>query len=307
MFKWKVKKSEHGLSLENFIYKYMGEWSHKKVKTAIDAKKAFVNGRNIFISKWNVKAGDTITFVADMQPQAKAGANQSRYKYIDVLFEDKYIIAASKPPFVDHEQFALTVQNYLKRQNKGEALPYLGQMHRLDKETSGVMIFTKKKMANTLADQFRDHRLQKQYLALVHGEIPIETGRIGKPIEKGEFEGGRKVRINASSPLAKSAMTEFRVLERYRGFTLVRVIIKTGRTHQIRVHMEDMGHPLVGDKLYTDDMPSPINSLVKSMRRQALHAEQLTLYHPVTNKKLKVSAPIPDDMGKLIASLRDAV
>ena len=307
MFKWKVKKSEHGMSLENFIYKYLGEWSHGKVKAAIDGKKAFVNGRNIFISKWNVKAGDTITFVADAQPKAAAAAATSaRYKFIEVLFEDKYIIAANKPPFVDHEQFALTVQHYLKRQNRGEALPYLGQMHRLDKETSGVMVFTKKKMANTLADQFRERSMQKQYLALVRGEINLEVGRIGKPLEKGIFEGGKKVRVNAASPTSKSANTEFRVMERYRGYSLLKVIIKTGRTHQIRVHMADMGHPIVGDKVY-GDLPTDTNPLVKGMRRQALHAEQLAFYHPVTNKKMKVNAPIPEDMGKLIASLREAV
>jgi len=307
MFKWKVKKSEHGLSLENFIYKYMGDWSHKRVKDAIDRKKAFVNGRNVFISKWNVKAGDTVTFVGGAaSPKPASLSSSSRYKFVDVLYDDKYVIAANKPPFVDHEQFAHSVQNYLRRQSPGQGLPYVGQMHRLDKETSGVMIFTKKKIANTLADQFREHRLQKHYLALVRGEVSIETGRIGKPIEKGNFEDGRKVRINARSPNAKMAMTEFRVMERYRGYTLLKVLIKTGRTHQIRVHLADMGHPLVGDKLY-GDLPKDENPDIKAMRRQALHAEQLVFFHPIDNKKIKVSAPLPDDFAKLILTLRDQV
>lgn len=301
-YKWKVKKSEHGLSLENFIYKYMGDWSHKRVKKAIDDKRAFVNGRNIFISKWNVKAGDQILFVPSQKDEAQNDQG-ARYKFIEVLFEDKYVIAANKPAFVDHEKFSQSVQHYLKRQNRGEALPYLGQMHRLDKETSGVMIFTKKKSANPLADQFRDHSLQKVYLALVHGEVNLETGKIGKPIEKGHFEEGRKVRINARSPEAKQALTEFRVMERYNGFTLLKVWIKTGRTHQIRVHLADMGHPLIGDKLYgetKDKKPVPVK-----INRQALHADQLTFRHPVTKKKIQVQAPIPQDLGKLIDKLRE--
>lgn len=307
-YKWKVKKSEHGMSLENFIYKYMGDWSHKRVKQAIDNKRAFVNGRNVFISKWNVKGGDTVLFVPTKKDSQGRNLGDSRYKFIEVLFEDNYIIAANKPAFVDHEQFSKSVQGYLKRQNRGEALPYLGQMHRLDKETSGVMIFTKKKAANGLADQFRDHTIQKSYIALAVGEVDIERGRIGKPIEKGHFEEGKKARINSRSPEAKRAITDFEVKERYNGFSLMKVNIQTGRTHQIRVHLADMGHPLVGDKLYGQDQKA-VQEAAKMLKlnRHALHADQLIFKHPVTKAKTKVNAPLPMDMAKAIQYLRENV
>lgn len=294
-YKWRVKKSERGLSLENFIYKQLGDWSHSQVKKAIDHKRAFVNGKNVFVSKWNLKPNDLVQFapVENESPRAEGG----RYKFVDVLFEDSYIIVASKPAFVDYEDFMKTIQEYLKRKNKGQGHPYVGAMHRLDKETSGAMVFTKKKIANTLAEQFRSHTIQKFYLALVEGRVEKDEGTINLAVEKGQFEEGKKVRVAEDEDVGKKAITQFRVVERYAKASLLRVQILTGRTHQIRVHMSSLKHPLVGDKLY--GMTSGV-----SFKRQALHAERLDFVHPVTKKRMKVAAPVPLDMQTLINELR---
>ncbi len=284
------------MSLENFIYKQLGDWSHGQIKKAIDNKRAFVNGRNVFISKWNLKPNDAVVFVPTQKDLPGAQGQTSRYRFVDVLFEDKYIIAVNKPAFLDYETFMQTVMNYLNRKNAGEGRAYLGAMHRLDKETSGVMVFTKKKIANDLADQFREHTIRKFYLAIVQGRVDKEQGTIKKPIEKGEFDEGKKVRVTDGS-LGKMAITEFRVKERYDKASLLVVQIHTGRTHQIRIHMESIGHPLVGDKLYAEKQAVPF-------KRQALHAERLEFRHPVTKEKIKVLAPIPGDMKKLIDDLR---
>lgn len=300
-YQWRVKKSEHGMSLENFIYKQLGDWSHKRVKDAINAKYAWVNGKNVFISKWNVKANDKVVFAPAAQSGAKesSGVVSGRFKFVDVLFEDTYIICVNKPAFIDYETYMDTILAYLKRKNQGVGHPYLGAMHRLDKETTGVMVFTKKKIANTLADQFRAHTIRKSYLALVNGAVDREQGVIKKPIEKGEFGEGRKVRIvTADDAEGKTAETHYRIVERYEKASLLRVEIKTGRTHQIRIHMSDLGHPLVGDKLYGS--ASGI-----AFKRQALHAELLEFRHPVTNKKMRIQAPLPPDFAQLVERLRE--
>lgn len=297
-YKWRVKKSERGMSLENFIYSKLGDWSHSQVKKAIDSKRAFVNGKNVFISKWNLKPNNLVLFVPIQGDLSQTQKN--RYRFVEVLFEDQYILVANKPAFVDHEEFAHMIQEYLKRKNKGRGYPYVGQMHRLDKETTGVMVFTKKKIANTLADQFREHRLGKFYLAIVEGCLDKEQGTIKKAIEKGEFEEGRRARIVSPKADGKKAVTNYRVLERYGNATVVKLEILTGRTHQIRLHMSDLGNPLVGDKLYGSQDGI-------SFKRHALHAERLDFVHPITKDKMRILAPLPKDMGELIERLRDSV
>lgn len=298
MYQWRVKRSEHGLSLENYIYKQLGDWSHKQVKDAINHKRAFVNGRNVFISKWNVKTNDRVIF-SPVEKDRPGGTTQvGRYRFVDVLFEDSHLIVVNKPAFVDYETFMETIKNYLSRKNHGKGHPYVGAMHRLDKETSGVMVFTKKKIANTLADQFRDHSIQKFYAALVVGQVKKEEGVIKKALEKGEFEEGKKSRIAEDQSQGKRAITSYRVIERYANATLLRVQILTGRTHQIRVHFSSEGHPLVGDKIY-GITATPV------FKRQALHAERLDFVHPITHKKMSVLAPLPLDMQKLIDQLRE--
>ncbi|MBF0107538.1 MAG: RluA family pseudouridine synthase [Deltaproteobacteria bacterium] len=295
-YKWRVKKSERGITLENFIYKNLGDWSHKQVKTAIDNKRAFVNGQNVFISKWNLKPDAVVLFVPSDKDQITK--TNSRYRFIDVLFEDTYILATNKPAHVDFESYVKTVQDYLVRQNRIKSYPYVGQMHRLDKETTGVMLFTKKKMANSLADQFRDHSLKKYYLALVDGRLKRENGVIKKSVEKGQFESGKKVKVSDSLD-SKKATTLYTVVERYRSATLLKIEIKTGRTHQIRVHLSDMGFPVVGDKLYGLQGGIPF-------RRHALHAERIDFKHPVTSKPMRVTAPVPPDMQRLIDEFRES-
>lgn len=300
-YQFKVKKSERGVSIENFLHSKMENWSHRQIKQAIDKKRVFVNGRQVFISKWNLKPNDRVLFAPQKNDYpgspAASGLELSGYRYVKVLFEDAWLLVCDKPPFVDYDSFVAQVNSYLKRQaGRQKFYPYLGQMHRLDKETSGVIIFTKKKMANVLADQFRERKIKKIYLAVVEGRVEKEEGVIRKSIEKGEFEGGKKGRISREG---KESLTEYRVKERYDNATLLEVRIGTGRTHQIRIHMSELGYPVMGDKLYGR------SSLVA--RRQALHAWRVEFEHPVTHKRMKIEAPIPDDMARLIDQLRSGV
>lgn len=317
-YQFRVRKSERGKRLNVFLYKKMGNWSHKQIKRAIDRKRVFVNGKNIFISGWNLKPGDRVQF--NPQKSDYLGAPEpSRYQYIQVLFEDDSLLVTNKPPFVDYDSFVGQVNSYLKRQHSKKFYPYLGQMHRLDKETSGILMFTKKKMANVLADDFRDRRVRKYYLAIVSGRVEKDHGSIKKRLEKGKFSDGRKSRI-ANGKSGKESYTEYWVEERYNDATLLRILIGTGRTHQIRVHMAGMGHPVLGDKLYgnrTVELSScrsvglsdstTEQKRDSTIKRQALHAHKIEFTHPITRKKMRLKAPIPEDIERLIDGLRGEV
>lgn len=294
---FKVKKSEHGVRLQKFLHDKMSTWSHKKIKQAIDKKRAFVNGKNVFISNWNLKAGDQVFFnapVSDYPQEASLG----RYHYVDVIYEDDAMLVTNKPAFIDYDTFVEQVNAYLRRVKGKGFHPYLGQMHRLDKETSGLLLFTKKKAANVLSDQFRERTIRKTYFAIVCGQLDEEHGIIKKRIEKIDFEDGKKVRI-ADGNHGQSSHTEYWVLERYDHATFAKVFLKTGRTHQIRVHFADMGHPLVGDKIYGE-----VKNTAFPIKRQALHAAMLEFKHPVTGNKMRCQAPLPADFENLLNHLR---
>lgn len=317
-FQFKVKKSERGKRLDGFLHDKMENWSHRQVKNVIDKKRVFVNGKNVFISSWNLKPDDRV-MVKPLKDDLPQAGQTTRYHFVNVLLEDNYILVTNKPAHIDYDSFVANVDNYLKRQVKGPSHPYVGQMHRLDKETSGVLIFTKKKIANTLSDQFKRHTIRKIYLVIVSGRVEKEHGIIKDAIEKGKFDGGKKARI-AEEGEGKESISEYWVEERYENATLLRVEIKTGRTHQIRIHMVSIGHPVLGDKLYAAPKTSskavaidksgpklPGNLARKAPlkpKRQMLHAHVMQFYHPVTGEKTKVEAPIPDDFIKMLENLR---
>jgi 23S rRNA pseudouridine1911/1915/1917 synthase len=294
---FRVKKSERGKRLDAFLYEKMGTWSHKKIKQAIDKKRAFINGKNIMISGWNLKPNDRVEFSPSAHDQPE-NPEVSRYHYIQVLYEDIQILAVNKPAHIDYDSFVIQVNAYLKRIKGKGFYPYLGQMHRLDKETSGVLLFTKKKSANTLANQFRDRKIRKIYYALVAGKVPKEQGLIRAKLEKKKLPFGKKVQVT-EGPEGKESHTEYWVEERYDKATLLKIQIGTGRTHQIRVHMAELGHPVLGDKLYGNE-----DSLHPKLKRQALHAARVIFTHPITGKKITIDAPLPPDLEKVIDALR---
>lgn len=299
-----VKKSERGQALETFLHRKLGTWSHREIKNAANQQCVFVNGHNVFIGKWNLKPGDCVKLIPKKQGTSSmsGGGDGGRYHYVDVLFEDPYLLITNKRAFVDYDSFVGHVNAYLRRTHGKNFYPYVGQMHRLDKETSGILVFTKKKSANILSEQFRNRALKKEYLAVVEGRVGTDHGVIDEPLEKKKFEGGKKVQISRG-PHGKESITEYWVEERYDHATLLRVHLKTGRTHQIRVHLSSIGHPLLGDKIY--GVQSKIqNQKSKQIDRQALHAHRLELTHPFTQQKMKITAPLPDDFKNLLDELR---
>lgn len=234
---------------------------------------------------------------------------------LDILHEDPWIIVVNKPAgMVVHPGAGIdsgTLVNALLfhcrdlSQINGVIRP--GIVHRLDKKTSGVMVAAKNAMAmHHLSLQFKKRQVRKRYIALVHGEMRESQGVIEAPL--GRHPKERK-RISIHTRKGRSAITQWRVIKRFKGLSLLEVMPKTGRTHQIRAHLSSRGHPIVGDPEYcrgkwiqriTD---SQVRERISALRRQALHSEGLGFIHPRSGKLMEFNAPLPDDMAQIIRFL----
>lgn len=292
-----ISTKDAGKRLDIWLCANIPDCSRKRAKKLLDGGRIFVNGKQVFIAGWKLKENDQIRIL-------KEGEKEAKRDFVRVLYEDKDIIVVDKPAGIvsvsdekKRKSMAQMVHAYLRKKYAGSAGSYLHPLHRLDTETSGVMVFAKSMAARRLENLFRSHRIERRYIALVCGAVSQNRGRIDVPLEKGRFTGGKKVRI-ARKKTGKEAVTEFEVKERYNNATLLELNVHTGRTHQIRVHLAHAGHPLAGDKIYGGRIP---------FSRQALHANVLGFVHPTTGKRLRFTSPVPGDMRKLIEKFRQEI
>ena len=235
-----------------------------------------------------------------------------------VLYEDAELLAIDKPAgMVVHPAPGArrgTVVHALAH-HLG-ALPAAGEaerpgiVHRLDRDTSGVLLVARTAAAlEGLARQFRERSVEKCYLALVYGRVPRASGIIDRPIGRHPHE---RKRMSVRSRRPRAAVTQFEILDRLPGTTLLRLRPRTGRTHQLRVHLAALGHPIVGDRVYgtrtrgRGGAPSAMATVLREFPRQALHAEEIRFRHPASGKPLAVRAPLPPDLMGLISLLRQA-
>ncbi len=230
-------------------------------------------------------------------------------RYIDVIYEDHDLLVVNKPRGIivardkDEKHDAKPkpalvddVQAYIVRKFSGAKASFARPMHRLDKETTGVVLFAKSNAALPLVDAIKRHLVKRKYIAIVEGQVPDSDGTIKLALEKGDFGHGKKVAL-ATKEGSKPAITHYHVIERYENATMVEARLETGFTHQIRVHFAAIGFPLVGDKIY-----NPHGKI--RFHRQALHAREVEFKHPVTGKKTVLNAALPKDMEGLIDTLR---
>ena len=240
-------------------------------------------------------------------PQVSQGEWQAQEMPLDIIFQDDFMLVVNKPAgLVVHpgagnpDQTLLNGLLYLLPDNRN--LARAGIVHRLDKDTSGLMVVAKNEAARLgLIDQLVDHSLHREYLALCVGRL-ISGGTVDEPIARDKADR-RRMAINM---IGKPAVTHYRVDQRYRNHTLLRVCLETGRTHQIRVHMKHLGFPLVGDSVYGQRLAIPKNCnplLEKQLRlykRQALHATRIEYEHPISGEQQAWSKSMPQDMQGLV-------
>jgi 23S rRNA pseudouridine1911/1915/1917 synthase len=308
-----VTDSHAGKRLDMFIQHHEAYSSRNRIQTLIKDGLAQVNGK-AEKPGYKVKAGDQITLEL---PERKVREVLPENIPLHVVFEDDHMVVLNKPPgLVVHPapgNYTGTLVNALlyhygslpslgkgTSEGAGSERERAGIVHRLDKDTSGVMVVARTEQAlKALTAQFKNRVVQKKYLALVAGVIKKGSGAIEAAIGR-HVKERKKISVHTASP--REAVTLFKVKERFKKATLVEVEIKTGRTHQIRVHMAHLGYPVLGDRVYGGARVTKLGAL--AIDRQMLHAESLSLLHPVTGTPLTFIAPPPPDMAEAIDRLR---
>jgi 23S rRNA pseudouridine1911/1915/1917 synthase len=287
-----------GKRLDQVVHGRMPEYSRSRIQEWIKGGRVLVNG-NAARPSHVVRAGESIDVEPAEAPPLHATAEEIP---LDVLYEDRDVVAIDKPAgMVVHAGAGIhsgTLVNALLHRfatlsNVGGALRP-GIVHRLDRFTSGVLLVAKNDSAHqSLAGQFSGRQVEKVYLALVHGTVKRESGRIERPIARDPV---RRIRMTARLDEGRAAWSEYRVLRRFAGYTLLEVRIGTGRTHQIRVHLSSIGHPVVGDTLYG----APGNS---NLGRYFLHAHRIRFHRPHTGEAVEVVSPLPPELDEWLQKL----
>lgn len=309
---------------------FEGEFSRSRIQQLVEAGAISINGKVVTESKKKVLPGYEIKIEV---PEPEDPEPQGEDIPLEVLYEDDDLIVINKQPgLVVHPgagNWTGTLVNALIH-HCGDSLSGIGGVrrpgivHRLDKDTSGVMVAAKTDLAHRhLSEQFADHGrtgpLERAYVALVWGRPRNLKGTINAPLGRASDRTKRAVKKD-DNEFAQEAITHYEVVERFMELpdataqaSLVECHLETGRTHQIRVHMAHIGHPLIGDPEYgghfrtkANRLPEIARGVVNSFDRQALHAYLLQFEHPVTGETMRFIAPVPDDMEAMLEALRDA-
>ena len=307
-----IDKSQIGQRLDIFLAQCGADISRSHVKCVIEEGDVLVNGKEPKVSQ-KLKEGDVIILTQRPPIEATAVAQDMP---LNIVYEDEAIIVINKPAgLVVHPApgnpdktlvNALLFHCHDLSGIGGVLRP--GIVHRLDKDTSGLIVAAKSDDAHRqLSAQFEKHDVHKKYLALVWGDVKGNTGEIVLPV--GRHATNRK-KMSTKSKRGKDALTLWKVRERYGVATLLEVEIKTGRTHQIRVHLSDRGYPVIGDTVYGNSTKintvkdSLLKAKIKAFNRQALHAAQLSFIHPLKGERMVFTADMPQDLADLCAQLR---
>lgn len=285
-----------GLRLDQALSRLLPEYSRNRLAQWVRAKQVSLDGRAV-LPRHKVWGGEVIELVPSPGPAALA--QRAEDIPLDIVYEDEALLVVNKPAgLVVHPgsgNWSGTLLNALLRHAPAlAAIPRAGIVHRLDKDTSGLLVVAKTLTAQTdLVRQLQARSVTREYLAVANGRV-ARGGRIEAPI------GRHPVKRTRMAVIARGrhAVTHYEVLERYAHATLLRCRLETGRTHQIRVHLASIGHPLVGDPTYGKRGPA------LAFPRQALHADRLALTHPQTRRAIGWRVAPPADMQRLIRALR---
>jgi 23S rRNA pseudouridine1911/1915/1917 synthase len=311
-----VAPDQAGWRLDLFLAHHFPSYSRVHLRRVITACGVRVDDRGGKPS-YRLRPGQRVSIVL---PEIPREAPQPENIPLEILYDDDWLAAVNKPPgMVVHPArghwsgtLASAVQHHFGGKLStagGPARP--GIVHRLDRDTSGVIVVAKNDQAHgNLATQFQDRLVEKEYFAIVAGSPHLDRDRIDEPIGFHPHER-EKMAIRRDHALSRSAETFYEVLERFDGFAAVRIVPKTGRTHQIRVHLGHVGCPVLCDRQYggrsritRGEIRRDLHDTLVLLDRQALHARRLKIAHPSTGKPLEFEAPLPGDIQAVLDELR---
>jgi len=317
-----VDRGQDPVRIDKYMSEHVQHSSRNRIQKAADAGFIQVNGTPVK-SNYKVRPGDVITLMLD-RPHYDTTIEPEDIP-LDVVYEDDQLMVINKPaglvvhPGVGnfHGTLVNAIAWHLRNLPSYDPNdPSVGLVHRIDKDTSGLLVIAKTPDAKTeLGAQFFNHDTHRSYLALVWGNFTEDTGRIEGNIGRDPKDRQRMAVFPAGGDIGKTAVTHYRVLERYGYTTLVECRLETGRTHQIRAHMKHIGHPLFADERYggmeilrgerTASYKAYIQNCFKLCSRQALHAKTLGFVHPVTHQQMDFNSELAADMQALIEKWRN--
>ena len=303
-----TEAAHFGLRLDQVLADLFPEYSRSKLKTWIQDGNVAVNGEVITVPRHKMQMDELVTVQAEMDVQVTSEAQDIA---LNIVYEDEHILVINKPAdLVVHpgagNPSGTVLNALLNHCPEIDKVPRAGIVHRLDKDTTGLMVVAKTIPAQThLVDQLQRREMSREYEAVALGTM-VAGGIVDAPIGR----HATKRTHMAVREMGKPAVTHFRVIEKFRAYTHLRLKLETGRTHQIRVHMAHIKHPLLGDQVYGGRPRLPKGAseefiaALRGFQRQALHAAQLSLFHPETEEWMTWKAPLPQDMQDLLKAVK---
>ena len=319
-YRFKVGWGQYPLRIDKFLMNKIANVSRSRIQEGLKSGQVLVNGKAVK-SNFKVKAGHEVSVVMPRPPRDKELLPEAIP--LDIVYEDNYIMVINKPPGMvvhpGYNNYTGTLVNALL--NYFQGLPESvnghdrpGIVHRIDKETSGLMVISKhKKAMNDLFHQFAEKTVYRHYMALVWGDVKQEAGKIDGNLAR-SLKDRKLMQVYEDEETGKPAVTHYQVIARFGYVTLLQCRLETGRTHQIRAHMRYLGHPIFNDKMYGGDKivagPSAskyrqfVDNCFEACPRQALHAQSLGFAHPKGWVDLFFEQPLPEDMHQLVDKWR---
>jgi 23S rRNA pseudouridine1911/1915/1917 synthase len=312
-----VSEADAGCRVDWFLARRFPQFSRVFMRKVVNSEAVRVDGKRVKGSL-RLKAGQRVTIVL---PELPRQGPQPENIPLEVLFEDEHLVAINKPPGMvvhpakGHWSGTLTaaLQYHFNSLSSVGGPSRPGVVHRLDRDTTGVIVVAKTDQAHfRLAEQFENRDLLKEYTAIVLGSLERDRDVIDLPIGPHPYQR-EKMAIRRDELVGRPARTFYEVVERFAGLTLLRVLPKTGRTHQIRVHLAAVGAPVLCDRLYGGRARITLHEIARRrmadpdrvlLERQALHAARIVFSHPITGTQIDISAPLPGDMQEVLEALQ---
>jgi len=304
---FKIGPDQVGARLDTYLASQVEGWSRARLHRLIENEDVLVNGKTAKPS-YKLRDGDEIEVELVASPPDVFTPENSP---LDIIYEDETLVVVNKPaglvvhpsPGTPSGTLANALAYHFQKLPGTAVRP--GIVHRLDRDTSGLLVVAKTDAAlENLSDQFRDRSVYKSYVALVHGRVLSNTGKIDQPLARDPSNRTRMAVVRGG----RNALTLYRVRRAFDRFTLLDVELKTGRTHQIRVHLAWMKHPVVGDETYGGGRDNTIQDPrlragIRALNRHFLHAEKLGFKHPATGEFVKFESALPQALGDLLVEL----